>query len=168
MLMVATLIHVMRGLDSNGKANLQSLAQMRKLVPTMVIYMRHGLCYYFFAITAKIANAIIVVNTTGPLQSIGIPFLLALYPVLVSRVYLDMVKYLHAQVPKRTHMLGTSTGEERNIRFSYASADLSASSPPSEHGLGQITFAARARSSLSGASILASASMKKFDSHGMV
>ena len=45
--MVVTLLQVMRGLDSNGKASLQSLVQVRKLVPSMVIYMRHGLCYYF-------------------------------------------------------------------------------------------------------------------------
>lgn len=50
MLMAVTLMHIMRGLDSNGRASLQSLVQVRKLVPTMVIYMRHGLCYYFLCV----------------------------------------------------------------------------------------------------------------------
>jgi len=73
-----------------------------------------------------------------------------------------MVKYLHS-LPKRTHMFEASTEGERNIRFSYASAQLS-SSPPFERGLGQITFAAR--ESLSWAST--PALMKNFDAGGMV
>lgn len=50
MLVGVTLMHVMRGLDSNGRASLQSLGQVRKLVPTMVIYMQHALCYYFLCV----------------------------------------------------------------------------------------------------------------------
>jgi hypothetical protein len=81
----------------------------------------------------------------------------------VSAIYLDMVKYLHA-IPKRIHVPEASTEGEGNIRFSYASANLSSSSPSFDHGPGQITFAARA--SLSEPSI--PASMKNFATDGMV
>jgi len=80
----------------------------------------------------------------------------------VSRIYLDMVKYLNA-LPKRTHLLEASGEGEENIRFQYASMDPSSSSPIGR-GLGQITFATPA--SLSGTSIFAS--VEDFGTDGLV
>ncbi|KAF8966815.1 hypothetical protein BDZ97DRAFT_1806594 [Flammula alnicola] len=168
-LMLASLLGVVRDLDANRKPSWRSLHQARILIPTMMIFIRHGMFYFFFAIgtfmscltlqsgrsfrlwisfvvpVAKIVNAVIVVSTSGPLQAIGIPWMMALYPVLVTRIYLDMVEYLHAR-PKRTHLLDASAG---GVRLSYSSIETS---PHLENGLGQITFASR--TSLSRASLL--------------
>ncbi|PPR01547.1 hypothetical protein CVT24_001858 [Panaeolus cyanescens] len=96
-LMLITLLHVMRGLDVRGRASAESLKQVRKLVPTMMVFISHGTYYFFFAILAKIVNAILIVTASGPLREIGIPWIMALYPVLVTKIYLNMVQYLHGR-----------------------------------------------------------------------
>jgi len=98
LMMLATFFHVLHGLDPNGKASLmESLLQVRRLVPTIVAFISHGSCYFLIAIAAKIVNAVVVVSVSGPLQGVGIPMMMALYPVLATRTYLSMVAYLHAE-----------------------------------------------------------------------
>jgi len=96
-MMFAIFVRVLQSLDPNGKANfLENLLQARRVVPTLVTFISHGSCYFFIAIATKIVNAIVVVNVSGPLRGVGIPIMMALYPVLAARTYLSMVAYLHA------------------------------------------------------------------------
>ncbi|KAF9039361.1 hypothetical protein BJ165DRAFT_1407555 [Panaeolus papilionaceus] len=183
-LMLITLVHVMRGLDVRGRASAESLHQVRKLVPTMMVFISHGTYYFSLkfglmtalslfisAILAKVINAIVVVTASGPLREIGIPWIMALYPVLVTKIYLNMVQYLHGRrgriqyLRESPHTAGAE-GEDANhehfhFNFSFASSSDEHAMPSSNNGdaertggdrrgsayfrtgLGQITFATR-------------------------
>jgi len=108
LMMLTTFVHAMQELDSNGKASAESLLQVRRLVPTMIAFISRGSCYLFIAIISKIVNAVIVVSVSGPLQGAGIPIMMALYPVLITRMYLSMAAYLFAR-PKCTVVHGDDT-----------------------------------------------------------
>ncbi|KAF4622042.1 hypothetical protein D9613_009150 [Agrocybe pediades] len=91
-----------------------ALCQVKRLVPTMMVFVEHGGCYFSLAIMAKIANAIVVTTYSGPLQGAAIAWLMALYPVLVTRIYLSMVQYLNYGVPmksERPRMFGSHDRE---------------------------------------------------------
>ncbi len=46
-LIVYTLLHVMMLLDENGRISVDSWSQLRRLVPTMMLFIQHGLWYFF-------------------------------------------------------------------------------------------------------------------------
>ncbi|KAF9530079.1 hypothetical protein CPB83DRAFT_905628 [Crepidotus variabilis] len=113
-LMVNTLFHIMRVLDENGRASFEGWVQVRKLVPTMMIFIRHGIWYFFVGVAAKIFCVVMITATRGPLRLIGIIWIAAIYPTLVARVYLDMVAYLYTR--KRQHKIEARPGKHRRRR----------------------------------------------------
>ncbi|KDR71736.1 hypothetical protein GALMADRAFT_778216 [Galerina marginata CBS 339.88] len=106
-------------LQSQGRAfSWKALQQVRQLVPTMMVFVGHGGLYFGFAILAKVANAVLLTTQSGPLQAAAIPWMMALYPVLVTRIYLSMVHYLHFGLPmKRPRMLGSYDGPGENYAW---------------------------------------------------
>ncbi|KAF8888360.1 hypothetical protein CPB84DRAFT_1749498 [Gymnopilus junonius] len=89
-----------------------ALQQVSRLVPTMMVFIGHGWVYFGLAICAKIVNAILVTTQSGPLQAAAIPWMMALLPVVVTRIYLSMVRYLHFGLPmKRPQLLASYDGE---------------------------------------------------------
>ncbi|KAH9475469.1 hypothetical protein JR316_0012580 [Psilocybe cubensis] len=95
------------------------IKQVKRLVPTMIVFISHGGWYFTLGILAKIANVVMIVMFTGPLQSFAIPFMMALYPITVTRIYLSMVYYLHYRVPmKGPRLVASYDGQDFASGFS--------------------------------------------------
>ncbi|KJA17270.1 hypothetical protein HYPSUDRAFT_46603 [Hypholoma sublateritium FD-334 SS-4] len=146
-LMLKTFFSVLCNLDANGRPSWKSLREMRTLIPTMNIFARHGFIYFLLAIAAKIANILILFFLTGPLHGIGIPFIMALYPIMVTRLKLSLGEFLHFIKPPSPLITPSTSSRTISMVHSFA-----APSPHFENG--PITFAPRASLTLSRASRL--------------
>ncbi|KAJ3507353.1 hypothetical protein NLJ89_g6353 [Agrocybe chaxingu] len=147
-LMLKTLLHLMRGLDKKGasRINWENWIEVKRLVPTMVVFIKHGVAYFVFGTLIKVVNAVFLVGTAGPLQMVGVSWMMALYPIVMCRIYLSMVDYLHSKRHRRRHHLHanghTETGTEEDVDFTFNPQD----EPPAED-LGRLEFARRSRGS---------------------
>ncbi|KAF9473212.1 hypothetical protein BDN70DRAFT_997765 [Pholiota conissans] len=145
-LVVTPFVSITCSLDSNGRLTWTALRSVSLLIPTIVVFANHGVIYFIITIATKIATAALFLSQSGPLQAVGIPWLIALYPVLIGRLYLAMVEHLHFQ--RKAPFLPPSRSAA-SVRLSYAS--VLASPQPTDNG--PITFAVRAslsQESLSG------------------
>ncbi|TFK35828.1 hypothetical protein BDQ12DRAFT_737319 [Crucibulum laeve] len=105
-LTMARFIRLLQNLDVDGNVNVRGLLQMRRLVPTMVLFVRDGAYYFFLAMLTILVNTILLFKAPGPgpLKNVALPWMMALCPLLATHMYLNMQDFLHENANTATSM----------------------------------------------------------------